>query len=99
MFLAKVTQYLRPDGRKVVILTSLEECLKADYDDMLISGCHLEAEVLSTGEVSLTVSDGETDVDIEVVNNDESVVNAINKMLRNRMWDKQHAKGGEGNDY
>jgi len=82
----EIVQYMRPNGRPVNACTELPDVVSADYLDMVVNDCCLEAEVLSTGEVSLTISDGEEDVDIEVVSNVPEVVNGYVKMLKRRNW-------------
>lgn len=56
------------------------------YTDMIASGCRLEAEVLSTGEVSVTVTNDDADVDIRVTRNDDSVVEALKTMIQIQRW-------------
>lgn len=60
------TQFLMPDGRqKDVIIDRSEETAKR-ADRLVSSGCRLEIEMLSTGQISMTVErdteDGEIDL-------------------------------------
>lgn len=60
------TQFLRPDGReqKVSTLVSKEVFLKVQ--EILRCGLQFQAEVLSTGEVSFTVFEPVTEIDIAI---------------------------------
>lgn len=65
-FSAAVTLFLRPNGQQSHAITELPiEHLPA-YLDMQLHGCRFESKVLQT-EVSVTISDGEQDLDIRVV--------------------------------
>lgn len=86
MFQARVTQFLRPDGRQKKFTVEMPDELHEPYVDMVNSGCRLEAEVISTGEVSVTVTSDEADVDIRVTRNDDSVVTALKEMLQAQKW-------------
>ena len=81
------TQYMRPDGRKM----SVDINRPADIETMALelqqAGVRLEAEVLTTGEVSFTAErDGcncEMDIDnIEVVPNGPEVPKAVDRLIR-----------------
>lgn len=87
-FTADVRQYLMPDGRLREVTTELPATLREAYMAMQQSGCRLEAEVLTTGEVSVTIFDPkeEVDVDIEVVPNGPRVQTAIAAMLNRNRW-------------
>ena len=85
-FLVDVVQFTRPNGVKVDQQAEVPIELKSNYEDMLSHGCRLEAEVLSTGHVSLTVTSEERDVDIRVVDNGPSVLRALQELLHNQRW-------------
>lgn len=78
------TQYLLPDGRR----TSFTMEVPADVADKAArlekAGLFLEAEVLRTGEVSLTIADREeeVDADIRVVPNGPAVTEAALDLIR-----------------
>ena len=82
-FTIPFTQYLRPDGRKrrvfFDVLGDVAEQSKAIID----RGWLFEVEELTTGEVSLTVFDPESQVNvsIEVVRNGPEVVSAIDRLV------------------
>ena len=79
----QAVQYLRPDGHKKLIVTELPIYSRKSYERMLEQGLWFELEVLTTGEVSITVSNDKTDVDCEVVANGPEVHRAMLKMLSN----------------
>ena len=84
----EVTQYLLPDGRQRKNIVRLPEDVQDQYADMLQHGCRLEAEILSTGEVSLTVCDmeEEQDIDIRIARNGPATTQALIEMLNARAW-------------
>lgn len=92
MFQAEVTQYMRPNGTQKPFNIELPKELEAAYDEMRAAGCRFEAEVLMTSEVSVTVSNGEMDVDIQIIPNGPKVPEALCKMLKNRAWE-QYVRG------
>jgi hypothetical protein len=77
------TQYLLPDGRKrdVTIVRPKEIYDKAM--DIVKAGHRFEAEVLTTGMVSLTIFNlqKQEDVAIKVVSNGPEVQEAIDRMI------------------
>ena len=81
---AEVVQYLRPNGRQKLITTRLPIDTYDAYRAMLTAGCRLEAEVLMTGQVSVTIFDREKeeDLDCRVVKNGPTVQEAMAAMLR-----------------
>lgn len=75
------TQYLLPDGRKKIIEIDLDE-IYGDAANMIIdSGCVFEIEILNTGHISMTISDDEDDLFIEVCNNGPDVPIRVMKMI------------------
>lgn len=77
------TQFIRPNGdtRTQWVARSGELADKAQA--IIRNGLRFEAEVLTTGEVSLTVHDRKTgeDVAIEVCSNGPPVVDAIDRLI------------------
>lgn len=94
-FTVEVLQYLMPDGRTRPETTELPIAVKPLYNAMVASGHRFEAEMLSTGEVSVTIfcPASDEDVDIEVVPNGPEVQEALAKMLENRMWEATTPQG------
>jgi len=77
------TQYLRPNGRRneVTIERPKEICDKAW--SIIDEGYRFEAEVLTTGYVSLTISKNSEDHAIKVINNGPDVPLAVDNMVNN----------------
>lgn len=83
MAIAKLTQYLLPDGRQKSVECEVTDDLTAQLESMQGAGAKLEAEVLRTGEVSLTVTHATYgDFDIEVIPNDSNVPKALKRLVR-----------------
>lgn len=81
-----VLQFLMPDGRRNPTSTTLPiECRDA-YNDMLAHGCRFEAEMLQTGEVSVSIDDSEDYVDISVTPNGPEVQAGMVEMLKRGLW-------------
>jgi len=83
----KITQFKPPDGRQVDQYSWVSVELGPAYHAMRDSGCELHSEILSTEEVSVSISDGDHDLDIEVVANGPEVQQAICRLLTNRSWE------------
>lgn len=77
----EVTQYMRPDGRKVLMHTDISDAFEAPYQVIRRRGWKLASEHLSTGEVSVTVEDDEQDFACEIVPNGPEVQRAIERCL------------------
>ena len=87
-----VTQFLMPDGRPKQIETELPVETQPFYESMLKHGCRIEMEVLTTSEVSMTISDPveEVDIDIEVVSNGPEVIEALSRLLTRKSWENRN---------
>ena len=94
-YTVKVTQYLLPDGRLRQVTTELPIESKQDYLDMLKADCRLEAEMLRSGLISVTITNKDEDVDIEVITNGHEVQKAYVKMLNRRLWEKEDDRTGD----
>lgn len=79
------TQYLRPDGRAKEVVLHHEENVEAAARELIASGLRFEAEVLVSGEVSLTVTDGEEDIAIELVPNGPAVSDAVVRLVQSAL--------------
>jgi len=86
MFNIPFTQYLMPDGRKRDVSISRPKEIYDKVLDIIDAGYRFEAEVLTTGQVSLTITGKDEDVDIEVVENGPKVPLAVDNMV-NRFWE------------
>jgi len=88
VFTADVTQFLLPNGRRRNTTVQLPAKWEEAYKSMQKSGYQFEAEILTTGEVSLTIAtltEG-ADVDIEIVPNGPDVCDALVAMLERCRW-------------
>lgn len=75
-------QFLRPDVRQVVAHVKIPDNLADQWEKIVACGARLTAEVLTTGEVSLTIEhpvDG--DFDIRVVPNGPRVAEATQELI------------------
>lgn len=79
------TQYLRPDGRTRQVIFSVNGPAAGLAKSIMDRGHRFEAEVLTTGEVSLTVTDPENedgaDLCIEISPNGPEVPTAVLKLI------------------
>lgn len=76
-----VLQYMRPDGRIVMMKTDISDAFEAPYSVIKMRGWRLAAEYLTDGNVSLTVEDDEQDFAHEIVSNGPDVPRAIERCL------------------
>ena len=74
-------QYLRPTGRPVAVSIVRPADIAAMAATILARGFRFECECLTTGEVSLTVTDDVCDRDIEVVANGPDVPDAVDALI------------------
>jgi hypothetical protein len=79
------TQYLRPDGRTNIVYAPCTSEIRKKAAELESKGLKFECEILITGEVSLTIADDFGDVGIEISKNDESVNQALEKLV-NRVY-------------
>lgn len=76
------TQYLRPDGRAVPVRIARPVEIAAKAEAIIARGFRFECEQLSSGDVSLTITDpDEGDMDIEVVPNGPEVPAAVDRLI------------------
>lgn len=78
------TQYLLPDGRKFNITIGIDDPDRTTKAQSIIdAGGKFEVEVLTTGEVSLTVAYDDDDIAIEIIQNKsaEENTNAVLKLI------------------
>ena len=78
------TQYLLPDGRQKPTTFEVADDLGPQLAEINAVGARLEVEMLTTGQVSVTIVDPqiEEDFDIEIISNGPPVPKAIDKMIR-----------------
>ncbi len=82
-------QYIRPSGRPSSVHTEVSDDLKGAYEEIQRAGWRLEAEVLLTGEVALSVHNPEggpdaqgEDVAVELCPNGPEVQNALRRLIK-----------------
>lgn len=77
------TQYLRPDGRQIMVQAPMPTGYDVRVEAILDHGWEFECEVLTSGHVSLTVSDGDEDVAGPFIgpNDDEAVMNNLKQLI------------------
>jgi len=85
-FTVEVVQFLRPDGRKRILNTELPIEVESAVNDMVSHGCMITVEELMSSKISVTISNEEEDVDIEIVPNSLEVRQSIITMLKRRRW-------------
>lgn len=78
------TQYLLPDGRKRETGIDRPDEVAAKAQRIIDAGHRFEAEVLTTGDVSLTIHNiaDEEDVAIKVVPNGPGVGEAVDELVK-----------------
>lgn len=67
------TCYFPPNGKKRIESLEVSNETKAAYDSVVSAGYHFEAELLTTGEVSLTCGDDDGDYVFNIVKAGDSV--------------------------
>lgn len=87
------TQYLRPNGRTTDATIDRPKEIYDKAMDIIKAGYRFEAEVLSTGHVSLTIYKNGVDHDIEVVENGPKVPVAVDQMIT-RFYEDLVGKAG-----
>jgi hypothetical protein len=85
------TQFLRPDGRTVQVSIERPANILAKAEAILLAGYHFEIEMLATGEIHMTVGEGDEDFDGEICTNDEAVPATVD-ILVNRFFTQTHGR-------
>jgi hypothetical protein len=78
-----------PNGRQEQVTTELPASSALEYTEMRKAGCRFEAEMLVTGEISVTITKGENDLDISLTVNGPAVQAGMAAMLSRHMWRKK----------
>jgi len=81
MFALPFTQYLLPNGDKKEIEFIVDGDTEIKAKSILKYGWVFEAEILTNGVVSLTISDGEEDRVIQVCENGTTIPIVIEKLI------------------
>lgn len=76
-------QYLRPDGRPRSVTIDRPVPVERKAREIQGRGCRFEIEVLTTGEVSMSIFDIEEEEDVagKIVSNDEKIKGAVDRMI------------------
>lgn len=78
------TQYVLPNGRATEVTILVSPGFAEQASKILARGLTFECEVLTNGQVSLTITDpDEGDLDIRVVNNGPLVRDAVEDLIAN----------------
>lgn len=75
------TQYLKPNGRRADVSIERPAHIASMADRIMERGYRFECEVLTTGQVSLTIADYEGDHDIELCNNGIEVPATVDRLV------------------
>jgi O-succinylbenzoate synthase len=74
-------QYIRPSGEKRITFIERPDEIADKGFEIVRLGYALTAEVLSTGEASFAIEDGEKDVAVEVCENGPGVPGAVDRLI------------------
>lgn len=75
------TQYLLPRGERRAVHVYRPYAIAARAKQILALGYTFECEVLTTSQVSLSITGKNTDVYIEIVNNGPEVLAAVDRLV------------------
>lgn len=75
------TQFVLPDGRRRRVFIDRPEHIEEAAEAIMAQGYRFEIEVLTTGHVSMTVTDDDGDLCVEVVPNDHRVSPAVDRLV------------------
>lgn len=82
MITVPFTQYVRPNGRKREVSIEVNDTLAPMVQAIIAKGLRFECEVLSTGVISLSISNGEEDITGVLVDNGPGVRLAVERMIQ-----------------
>lgn len=78
-------QFLRPDGRRREVQIKVDHGTEARAGELRLAGCRFETEILTTGEVHLSVEmdddEGEIVMANEVVPNGPGIKEAVERLV------------------
>ena len=82
MILVDVTEYIRPNGRRMQQIAEVDDVYKPNYDLLCSHGLNLSAELLRNGIVSLTIESDDDDLNIELCSvRPDEIKKALEKLL------------------
>lgn len=76
------TQYLRPNGKMVDVFIDRPRDIELKAQEIIAKGFRFECEELTTGHVSLTISDDEKDHAIKICMNGPLVPETVDKLIK-----------------
>lgn len=76
------TQYMRPHGHKMQVYIDLPEEIEAMAKEINNAGFRFEVEMLTTGDVSATISDNNGDYEFNIGPNDARVPERMSDLIR-----------------
>lgn len=90
------TQYLLPNGRRIIRSIEKYGEVAEKAQEIINKGLRFEAEVLATGEISLTITDEkEGDLAIEICRNGPDVPKAVDTLIKEFPLDRTSLPWGE----
>ena len=75
------TQYKMPHGKKVDVTIARSDNIADKAHKLIDDGFIFECEMLMTGAISLTISDGKQDLAIELCTNGPEVLSAVDRLI------------------
>jgi hypothetical protein len=75
------TQYILPNGRQQQIEIGMSPDVEEKAHELIKRGCHFDAEILTTGEVSFTCERCEDLLSQEICENGPPVIEAVRKLV------------------
>ena len=83
------TQYIPPNGKKETVTIDRPQHIFDKAEKIREAGFHFEAEVLTAGQVSLTIGDDDGDWAYEIIPNDPNVAQGVDRLIMNFDLDKE----------
>ena len=77
----KFTQYLLPHGDTKEIFIERPQPIEAIADKLIEMGCHFDAEILTTGMISITCEKEDDLLSIQLCSNGPGVEDAVDKLI------------------
>lgn len=77
------TQYLRPNGKKLMVVIDMDKDTEDKAIKLIQHGCHFEIEVLNTGLVAMYSykRDDEDCISIKLCENGPSIVEGVKELI------------------
>lgn len=75
------TQYLRPNGYSRPIEIDMPPDIEGMAQELIVLGCHFDAEVLTTGKISFTCERDDDLFSIQLCDNGPQVIEAVRDLV------------------